>query len=93
MPPERPTPHCAASGTVAPTEPLPSVRDDAQDHRRSLQVRRWGLVPFWGKDINALLLILFLSDTHGGRTHDLRIAEATPYPLPVGVGCCRIWAS
>ena len=27
-------------------------------------------------------MILFLSDTHGGRVHDLRIAEATPYPLP-----------
>jgi DDE superfamily endonuclease len=36
--------------------------------------------------VNALLVILFLSDTHGGRTHDLRIAEATPYPLPVGSG-------
>jgi hypothetical protein len=23
-----------------------------------------------------------LSDTYGGRVHDLRIAEATPYPLP-----------
>jgi DDE superfamily endonuclease len=33
-----------------------------------------------------LLVILFLSDTHGGRTHDLRIAEATPYPLPAGSG-------
>src|SRR5215831_2242559 len=34
--------------------------------------------------VDALLIILFLSDTHGGRTHDLRIAEATPYPLPAG---------
>ena len=33
-----------------------------------------------------MLVILFLSDTHGGRTHDLRIAEATPYPLPAGSG-------
>jgi hypothetical protein len=32
--------------------------------------------------VNALLTILFLSATHGGRVHDLRIAEATPYPLP-----------
>ena len=32
--------------------------------------------------VNALLLILFLSDTYGGRTHDKRIADATPYPLP-----------
>jgi hypothetical protein len=36
--------------------------------------------------VNALLIILFLSDTYGGRTHDLRIAEATPYPLPAGSG-------
>src|SRR5262249_13395707 len=34
--------------------------------------------------VNALLTILFLSDTHGGRMHDLRIAETTPYPLPAG---------
>jgi hypothetical protein len=30
---------------------------------------------------DALLTILFLSDTCGGRTHDKRIADATPYPL------------
>jgi hypothetical protein len=34
--------------------------------------------------INALLIILFLSDTYGGRAHDKRIAAATPYPLPAG---------
>ena len=34
--------------------------------------------------VNALLIILFLSDTYGGRVHDKRIAEATPYPLPAG---------
>jgi DDE superfamily endonuclease len=32
--------------------------------------------------VNAFLLILFLSDTYGGRVHDKRIADATPYPLP-----------
>jgi DDE superfamily endonuclease len=34
--------------------------------------------------VNALLLILFLSDTSGGRTHDKRMADAPPYPLPAG---------
>jgi DDE superfamily endonuclease len=34
--------------------------------------------------VDALLTILFLSETYGGRVHDKRIAEATPYPLPVG---------
>src|SRR5262249_11055320 len=34
--------------------------------------------------VNALLLILFLSDTYGGRTHDKTMADATLYPLPAG---------
>ena len=34
--------------------------------------------------INAFLTILFLSDTYGGRVHDKRIVDATPYPLPAG---------
>jgi DDE superfamily endonuclease len=34
--------------------------------------------------INAALMLLFLSDTYPGSTHDKRIAEATPYPLPAG---------
>jgi DDE superfamily endonuclease len=34
--------------------------------------------------VNAPLTILFLSETHGGRVHEKRIAEAAPYPLPVG---------
>jgi hypothetical protein len=34
--------------------------------------------------INAMLTILFLSDTYAGRVHDKRIADATPYPLPAG---------
>jgi hypothetical protein len=34
--------------------------------------------------INAVLTVLFLSETFEGRTHDKRIAEATPYPLPAG---------
>ena len=34
--------------------------------------------------VNAPLTILFLSETNGGRVHEKRIAEATPYPLPAG---------
>jgi len=36
--------------------------------------------------VKALLLILFLSETYGGRTHEKPIADATPYPLPAGSG-------
>jgi hypothetical protein len=34
--------------------------------------------------INAALTILLLSGTDPGSTHDQRMAEATPYPLPAG---------
>src|SRR5712664_990040 len=34
--------------------------------------------------MNALLTILFLSDTYGGRIHEKPIADATPSPLPAG---------
>ena len=34
--------------------------------------------------VNAPLTVLFLSNTVGGRVHDKRIADSTPYPLPAG---------
>jgi hypothetical protein len=34
--------------------------------------------------VNAALTILFLSETYAGSTHDKRMADATPYPLPTG---------
>ena len=34
--------------------------------------------------IDAALTILFLSATYAGSTHDKRMADATPYPLPAG---------
>jgi DDE superfamily endonuclease len=33
---------------------------------------------------NAALTIFFLSETDAGSTHDQRMADATPYPLPAG---------
>jgi putative SOS response-associated peptidase YedK len=36
---------------VAPTDALPVVRFDPRAGECSLDVMRWGLVPFWAKDI------------------------------------------
>ena len=44
-------PRGAPSWNVAPTDPLPVVRYDARASERTLDVMRWGLVPFWAKDI------------------------------------------
>src|SRR6202023_503721 len=49
--PERPTPNIPANWNAAPTEDLPVVRYDARAGQRSLDVMRWGLVPFWAKDL------------------------------------------
>jgi putative SOS response-associated peptidase YedK len=51
VPPDRPTPNIPANWNAAPTEDLPVVRHDSRGGTRSLDVMRWGLVPFWAKDI------------------------------------------
>ena len=51
IPPHRPTPNFPPSWNVAPTDPLPVIRYDAKAGERSLDLLRWGLVPFWAKDI------------------------------------------
>jgi putative SOS response-associated peptidase YedK len=51
IPPERPTPNIPANWNAAPTEDLPVIRYDTRTGARSLDVLRWGLVPFWAKDI------------------------------------------
>lgn len=51
IPPHRPTPNIPANWNAAPTEDLPVVRYDAKAKERSLEVMRWGLVPYWAKDV------------------------------------------
>ena len=45
-----PVPNAAPTYNGAPTDTLPAVRLD-RDGRRSLDLLRWGLVPYWAKDI------------------------------------------
>jgi putative SOS response-associated peptidase YedK len=52
IPPERPIPNFPPSWNAAPTDSLPVVRYDTKAGRRSLDLLRWGLVPYWAKDIN-----------------------------------------
>jgi putative SOS response-associated peptidase YedK len=52
IPPHRPTPNFPPSWNVAPTDSLPVVRHDTKAGERSLDLLRWGLVPFWAKDLN-----------------------------------------
>ena len=80
IPPERPAPNFAPSWKVAPTDPLPIVRYDAKVHQRSLDVMRWGLVPFWAKDIK----VGFANQRQGrGHRKQARFPRGVPAaPLP-----------
>jgi putative SOS response-associated peptidase YedK len=51
IPPHRPTPNFPPSWNVPPTDSLPVVRFDAKAGERSLDLLRWGLVPYWAKDL------------------------------------------
>src|SRR5215471_4855100 len=52
IPPHRPTSNFPPSWNAAPTDLLPVVRYDVKASERSLDLLRWGLVPFWAKDLN-----------------------------------------
>ena len=45
-------PNLAARYNIAPTQPVPVLRDDLAG-RRELALVRWGLVPSWAKDVAA----------------------------------------
>ena len=51
IPSHRRTPNFPPTWNAAPTEALPVVRYDAKAGERSLDLLRWGLVPYWTKDI------------------------------------------
>jgi putative SOS response-associated peptidase YedK len=51
IPPTRPTLNVPANWNAAPTEDLPVVRWDAKAQERRLDMLRWGLVPYWAKDV------------------------------------------
>src|SRR5215831_558101 len=51
IPPNRPTPNFPPTWNGAPTDLLPVVRHDGKAGERSLDLLRWGLVPYWAKDL------------------------------------------
>jgi putative SOS response-associated peptidase YedK len=51
IPDDYPAPNYAASWNVAPTDKLPIVRYNAKENHRTLDLMRWGLVPYWAKDL------------------------------------------
>ena len=76
IPPHRPTPNIAPSWHGAPTDPLPVVRYDKRAGERSLDVLRWGLVPFWAKDIK----VGFANSNAEAGSRACRLSRCVPAP-------------
>lgn len=51
IPDDYPAPNFAPSWNVAPTDQLPIVRYNPKTQSRTLDLMRWGLIPYWAKDI------------------------------------------
>jgi putative SOS response-associated peptidase YedK len=51
IPDDYPAPNYAPSWNVAPTDKLPIVRYNTKEGHRTLDLMRWGLVPYWAKDL------------------------------------------
>jgi putative SOS response-associated peptidase YedK len=52
VPPEYPIPNTyKPSWNVAPTDSLPIVRHNEKAGHRTLDMMRWGLIPYWAKDL------------------------------------------
>jgi putative SOS response-associated peptidase YedK len=54
---------------VAPTQPVPTIRQNPREPRRQLSVMRWGLIPYWAKDAGI-----------GSRTINARSETASTLP-------------
>jgi putative SOS response-associated peptidase YedK len=83
IPPERPLPNVPPSWNVAPTDTLPVVRYDAKAGQRSLDMLRWGLIPYWAKDSR------LASPTSTPRRRGSRASRLSAKRLNAGAALCR----
>ena len=61
-------PDWAPRYNIAPTQPVPVIRQNPAEARRELSLMRWGLIPSWAKDSSgAARMINARSETAGAR--------------------------
>ena len=57
-------PSWAPRWNIAPTQPVPTIRQDRKTPKRTFNLARWGLIPYWAKDPSiALKTINAMSET------------------------------
>ena len=64
--------------TIAPTDPIPIIRVDPRDGTRELVMARWGLVPWWMKEMPKV--------PHINAALPIGTAEVAPWTGQAGVG-------
>jgi hypothetical protein len=74
IPDDRQAINYAPSWNVAPTDSLPIVRYNAKEGHRTLDLMRWGLVPYWAKDLRRPASVALTAD--GSLSDDLAGAAA-----------------
>jgi hypothetical protein len=85
IPPERPSPNFPPSWNVAPTDSLPVVRYDLKAGQRSLDMLRWGLIPYWAKDIK--VGFANINEGRGDREHLVVSGQSGKQPTPLHFPC------
>jgi putative SOS response-associated peptidase YedK len=59
-------PEWAPRYNIAPTQPVPVIRQNPKEPRRELSLMHWGLIPSWSKDMSgAAMMINARSETAG----------------------------
>ena len=58
-----PQPNFPPRYNIAPTDPIPIVRVDPRDGTRELVMARWGLVPWWAKEMPRAAMFNARSET------------------------------
>jgi putative SOS response-associated peptidase YedK len=43
---------------IAPTQPIPVIRQNPKEPRRELSLMRWGLIPLWSKDMSGAAMMI-----------------------------------
>jgi len=43
---------------IAPTQPVPVIRQNRKEPRRELSLMRWGLIPSWAKDMSSAAMMI-----------------------------------
>jgi len=43
---------------IAPTQPVPVIRQNPKEPRRELSLMRWGLIPSWAKDMSGAAMMI-----------------------------------